>query len=790
MKKKKIVSVVAFMLCTAMLAGTITACTSQSADTTQNTTDDTTQGGVTQMETTYDTENSGGNISELIDTSKREYYPISVLENFRVQTAEITATATQTAKVTYNAEYVENGIKITAKVVDPISYVIENDIGNGDNISIHLQATNSIMCGDRFAINFLCDAEGNYMLRRYYNSSKDFKNVTEVNPAAVNDTCFFTHEKTDEGYSVTFFASYEFLRVTKEYAFGKVRALLSLRNTDSESKTAYLIYGAEDGVSYNMPNTWLVIDTDNSFIRDDFDTVSFEEDILSSNRYASLEFMSELATITSGNGCTLRYAEGGAKIFSDRTYCFEESYLPSELVGKAFLYAPISGGAATVTKAGYVVLAAGELSSYDGLNAKLVKDGWTQILYAAGTPYNFAVRTNIPDLVNWYVKYCEEGEVIDTDKWSVPFANGETVPYAWESKPAYLILDTSDAYYNISTRKWHGCPTIEATNSGRLIAGWSTGDKAEGEPGNYGVLAYSDDNGETWKELGYVNSEKAGDSEKETTVCDIQLWLDRETNTLYCFYIMSSCLSKFEKSSAVWMFWVENPDADISEWKVSEHRYLFPGLLRNNITVLSDGTWLAAPNNYLDERFTTVYASTDKGATWSLRGRAYIPEAVNYDETVITELESGALWLTVRAHTSKNVVYQAFSFDKGATWTMSSPTDIFNCTTRFNITRLSSGALLMVYNASSGRKNMTAALSYDDGKTWSYSVVLYQEYSTYPDVSVLNVDGIDQIHIIFDRDRYNYGRVYHGVFTEEFIKENNGKTVDRSTMLNMITTLK
>ena len=93
MKKKKIVSVVAFMLCTAMLAGTITACTSQSADTTQNTTDDTTQGGVTQMETTYDTENSGGNISELIDTTKREYYPISVLENFRVQTAEITATA-------------------------------------------------------------------------------------------------------------------------------------------------------------------------------------------------------------------------------------------------------------------------------------------------------------------------------------------------------------------------------------------------------------------------------------------------------------------------------------------------------------------------------------------------------------------------------------------------------------------------------------------------------------------------------------------------------------------------
>ena len=286
-----------------------------------------------------------------------------------------------------------------------------------------------------------------------------------------------------------------------------------------------------------MPSTWLVLDKNNKFTRDDFDTVSFKEDILPANKFASLDFLNDLATVSAGSGCTLREATAGAQVFSDRTYCFEESYLPAELVGSTYVSGPIGGNTATVTKAGYVVLAVGELSNYDTLNAKVKAAGWTQILYAAGTPYNFAVRTNIPDLVNWYVKYCKAGETINFGKWAVPFANGETEPFAWESKPASLILNTSDSYYSVTARKWHGCPTIEATNGGRLIAAWSTGDKAEGEPGNYDVLAYSDDNGKTWKEFGYVNSEKSGDPNKQTTICDIQLWLDRETNTLYIFYI-------------------------------------------------------------------------------------------------------------------------------------------------------------------------------------------------------------------------------------------------------------
>ncbi len=727
--------------------------------------------------------------SEAPAIENRNLLPLSYLTDFSAKEISISQTAEKKATVTYKASYSDSGVTVTATVVDPTIYTIADNIGNGDNISIHLQGVNSVMRGDRFAINFLCDANGNYLLRRYDNSG-GYKAVTEVDPAAVNDTSYFTYAKTADGYTVTYFASYDFLRVTKEQAFGKVRMLLSLRNTDSADSTSYYVYGSEEGVNYDLPNTWLVLDAENNFIRDDFDTVSFAEDILPSNAFADLKFLDTLATISAGTKSTLREAKAGAQAFSDRTYSLEESYLPAELVGKAFVGGPINGDVTTVTKAGYVVLAVGEISSYDSVNTNVKNAGWTQILYAAGTPYNSAVRVNIPDLVNWYVKYCEAGETIAFGKWAIPFANGETTPFDWDAKGADVIIGSTDPYYGFDTRLWNGCPTVEATNGGRLIAGWTTGGTVEGQPENYIVLAYSDDGGKNWEELCVVNTEKADSPNKTTTVCDIQIWLDKETNTLHCFYISTSKNPPYEKASAVWTFTMTDLDGEVSDIQYSEHRYLFPGLLRNNITVLSDGTWIVAPNNFLDERFCVVYASTDKGATWTKRANIYVPEALNYDETMVTELSDGTLWLGARANTSKKVMYQAYSFDKGYTWTMSSPSNIFNCNTRFNFTRLESGALLMVYDAASGRKKMTAALSYDDGLTWPYSVTLFEANSTYPDVSLYTVDGEEQIHIVFDSDRYETGRIYHRVLTEDYIRKNNGKVLDPATDLNVVTKIK
>ncbi|MBQ5389484.1 MAG: exo-alpha-sialidase, partial [Clostridia bacterium] len=562
---------------------------------------------------------------------------------------------------------------------------------------------------DKMALEFRVNAEGgDAAILRYQKAKSGHAAEKPANMTTENDNFYYLHEKTGGGWKVTVFISYDFMGVPKEYAYGNVRVVPGMRNSDSDSVTTRTAY-IENGTVGTRVDTWLVIDTDNTFIRDDFDTVSFAEDIPAGNAYKSCAFINQLASISSTTAnSALRLAQPGASVFQDRVYGFEQTALPTELVGKSYICAPIDGAKVTVEKSGYVVLLVSGLSNYNATNQKLLSAGWERLLFAAKTPCNIAVTEDIHDSANWYVKHCNAGETIDYGKWVVAFgAAGETEPFAWESCPGIISTDTSDPTYSFSDRVWQGIPTGEATNGGRLIAGWNSGDVGEGKAGNYAILGCSDDDGKTWKECLYVEGPESASGTKLATVCDVQIWLDKDTNTLYVFYLMSSTMNRFEKSSAVWMFTITNPDDPIKQWKISESTYAFPGLLRNNITVLSDGTWIAAPNSYMDDRYTVVYASNDKGKTWDLRSSAYMPRARNYDETVITELSDGTLWMTVRANTSsdtgRKIVYQSFSFDKGETWTVCSETDIFHCTTRFNFTRLPSGALLMVYNAKSGR---------------------------------------------------------------------------------------
>lgn len=738
-------------------------------------------------------------VEKVID---QRYLKQSYLENFYTDSIKFSA---GNATSEWFAKYVDDGVEITVNVTDDDLY-FSGDKTKSDNVYFYIQPVNSIIYADRYALRIRCTTDGAVEVKRWKGSSDSF--VTETPAEGANFA--HTFALTDDGWTVTVKIGYDYFGLEKEWSYGNVRMMPSMTDANADGYTEVLYDAVDANMARWRMDTYFVIAENGGFVRRDFDKLSFAEDILPTSEFYGTEFVDNMATLESASVKTvIREAKIGASIFSDRTYGIEEGGFPIELNGKAYGCGPIAGSKVKVAKSGYVVLEVGCYSGYDTLNQKVADAGWTLVVKAAKTPYNTATRagTNAaPDLANWYVKYCEVGEEIDFGKWAVAYGEGETTRFDWESKAPYTILDSKavyewgnapentvlldssvNTYYSISNRTWHGCPSVAVSNGGKVFSAWSTGGKAEGQPENYAVLAFSNDNGKTWTEFAYINSEEAGASTKTTTVCDAQLWLDHETNMLHCFYLVSSTLESFEKSSAVWTFTISNVNEDFSKWEFSPHRYLFPGLLRNNILVLSDGTWLASPNDYMDERFTVVYASTDKGETWSLRGKAYIPKAYNYDETILVEKEDGSIWMTVR--NSSGVLRQSFSLDKGFTWTLSSATDIYNCTTRFNITRLSSGALLMVGNAAADRKMMTAYLSYDDGETWPYSVTLYEPYTTYPDVDLITVDGVEQIHIIFDRDRYGYGRVYHGVFTEEFIKENNGKVIDRA-MLNMVTTIK
>ena len=689
--------------------------------------------------------------------------PLEYLNEFKRSNLSVTVGG---ASADYTARYVDGGVAVKIEVKTE-----SNSLSNF--AAVNLQSVNSIMESDRRLIRFICYGNGNCMLMRHLYSEGKLVNETLKNATKENDSFYYSFAKNDEGYSVEIFASYEFLHSTEERSFGEIRILPMLR---------------EDGVTatynelcayYANPETWPVLDSENIFVRDDLSITSFAEGIPHGSKHKNLEFLGELATITPGNRMLkLMRADVGMPLFSDRCYSIEEHFFPKELVGTSYLYAPIAGSAVRVVEDGYVVLAVSENSTYDALNKRVVSAGFEPIMLYSGSPMNNASYRSNPDLVNWYVKYCKKGDIINFGKWAVPFAKGECGVLAWEDDSASLIRTAKDMYYAESERNWNGCPTVAVTNGGRLFAGWVSGGTGEPRVENYDVMTYSDDGGKTWTEIGVIDTYKNGDKNKQSKANDVQMWLDPDTNTLYVFYVLSGMQSNFEKNSAVWVFTIDNPDAPKEEWNISKHWYCFPGLLRNNITVLSDGTWLAAPNNYMDGRYTTVYESADRGVTWKLRGKAYIPQALNFDETVITELSDGTLWMTVR--TARKAIYQSFSFDKGVTWTIGTESEFANPSTRFQFFRTHSGALCAIWNDSpSSRIDLKVAVSYDEGKTWTDPLMIYTDKCSYPDFSI-GKDGT--IHIVFDSGRYKdsnswknkdgktcWGAIYHIALTEERI---------------------
>ena len=715
------------------------------------------------------------------------YYPETYLVDWQADELLLSAGNT-TAK--YSAAYTDDGVCIAVTVIDPYMHPTDR----ADRVSVLLQATRGITYADRRTVRISCHADGKTLIERYNNGD----GFVQESPAPDAASCVYA--RTETGYTLTAFASYDFLKMPKEYAYGKIRVLPFMQNDTEEVHYDLLACEPE------TPDLWPVLCTDGTFRRDDFSVFRFADSIPTGHAHASLAFLDSLATIKSSYD--LKTTKIGVPMFTDRAYSFEAQGLPAELIGTTvYPYGKIGGSSVTVTEAGYVVLAVGELAAFDSINAQVKGAGWELLVPATSNLMNIAVYRRDYDYANWYVKYCEVGETVAFGKWSIPFAKGESNdPFLWETEIAHLYIRGKDDYYSAddyytlarrcATNSFQAGPTVTVTNGGRLIAGWLTGGTGEPQPENFTAFALSDDGGKTWQEFGALDTYKSTDPQKITKVNDTQVWVDPETNILYFFYKESSTIASFEKNSMVWTFTVENPDDPVTEWRFSEHRHAFPGLLRNNVTVLSDGTWLAAPNYYFDNRYTVVFASTDKGMTWTERGKAYIPQALNFDETSVVELSDGTLWMTVR--TTKQAGYQAFSFDKGYTWTMGSASNIPNPSSRFQVFRLDNTTLVRVFNDSpTSRRKMTVSVSYDDGATWIGDLVLYAYKCTYPDFTV-EKDGT--IHILFDSDRYKssnswkdengkvcWGAIYHVALTKEQIAAGGTLAVSDLDIVSVLT---
>jgi predicted neuraminidase len=328
---------------------------------------------------------------------------------------------------------------------------------------------------------------------------------------------------------------------------------------------------------------------------------------------------------------------------------------------------------------------------------------------------------------------------------------------------------------------------MDRTRKGRIWGCWvGNGDNANG----WFSVASSDDGGKSWSKPRLVidPSDPSKDLWRRALVGN--LWTD-PAGRLWLFFDQS--LGYFDGRAGDWYIRCENPDAAEPVW--SKPVRFADGCTLNKPTVLKNGDWLLPVSLWTREkigpawlkelhhdldgsRMASVYASTDRGATWARRGGVAFPQT-DFDEHMMVELRDGRLWMLAR---TKYGIGESFSTDKGRSWSEPKPSAIQNVSARFFIRRLRSGRLLLVKNGPIDRRlakrsHMSAYLSEDDGKTWRGGLMLDERAAvSYPD-GFQAPNGL--IHILYDWNRHTDAEILMAKFREKDVMA--GKFVSRGS---------
>ena len=324
--------------------------------------------------------------------------------------------------------------------------------------------------------------------------------------------------------------------------------------------------------------------------------------------------------------------------------------------------------------------------------------------------------------------------------------------------------------YSEEKRYFQGCPTIARSRGGILYAAWYTGGTKEPSPFNCNIMVKSCDNGNSWSDVIL-----AIDSIPEAKIraIDIQLWID-PAEKMWVFWTIrdDNYPNKHPEHLKTWAMTCSDPDAETLVW--SEPRYISPGFLRCQPTVLSDGRIFLYSYDWTCDHYC-YSVSCDKGISWQ-RCQGGKKVHTPFDEAMLLERLDGTLWMLARCESG--ALAESISVDGGKTWSDGKVTSITAPSSRFFIRRMPSGRVLLLLNASDSRhrEKMTAMLSDDDGRTFKWSMLIDPEQNvSYPDAAI-SPDGV--IYMVHDFKRTADKTIFFSRFTEEDIMAGKCVTPD------------
>ncbi|OYX16067.1 MAG: neuraminidase (sialidase) [Algoriphagus sp. 32-45-6] len=298
--------------------------------------------------------------------------------------------------------------------------------------------------------------------------------------------------------------------------------------------------------------------------------------------------------------------------------------------------------------------------------------------------------------------------------------------------------------------------TVESLGNGNYLVAWFGGSHEKHD--DVGIWLAKGD-GKTWTEPRVV-----------AKVRNDPHWnpvLHRDENGKMILFF------KVGKEIDHWETWVQYSEDEGETW--TQPTELVPGdkggrgPVRNHLTILSDGTWLAPASHELNKVWNAfVDLSKDQGKTWERTPYFEIDRNLIAEEGIIQptawESEPGKIHLLLRSSAGK--IARTDSNDGGKTWTPVYLTDLPNNNSAIEVAHLGGEKIALLYNPVSGnwgdRNIIELAVSLDNGKTWPIRKTIEETANPDGEFSYPSLT-LDGEHLVFtytwNRQKVAFGKI-------------------------------
>lgn len=320
--------------------------------------------------------------------------------------------------------------------------------------------------------------------------------------------------------------------------------------------------------------------------------------------------------------------------------------------------------------------------------------------------------------------------------------------------------------YHPADRQWQGLPSMVKTGE-RLWAAWYTGGTGEPRQFNYIVIAYSDDNGESWVDPYIIVDHPDPEHDGVSNVVP-NLFIDNEGNLNLIYIQYYTWIIEFHNAYAdnvddvTW----DEPEIFTSSKIHKPPTYFIDEDGEEALIIASEAE---VGDSHIDT--TRFYVSKDDGETWVLRSsiESSVPNSRRWPESQITQAEDGHLITVSRIENgTAGGVEVTESYDYGFTWQpyenrLDKP--YIGPGSKSHIITLSSGNILVInHQTTSSRSELYAYLSTDNGDTFPYELVIDSRTDvSYPYAYEEN----GMIYVTWDKGRYLQKEIRFAVFTED-----------------------